>query len=166
MYRGTHTDLLILLAAKSTKRLAYAVIVRDFDPKHTQYVPTPLLSATEPRTLNKVTVELALNNCVGDLSLVNTKIDLAWTPACYFGGSGSYKNHSLLFYINGADCEKSIDDAPFRFDGLKCQNLKNALPAVGEFVEFELSSTQQNNKRFNTLLRVISDIVLWDAWKP
>src|SRR5215213_90573 len=141
-YRGVSADLHILQSSKTAKRLAFSVVARDFGPAASKHVPTPLLWTTEPRILERATMTLALENCEGNVKNASQKLSLAWTPACYFGGPGSYKYYSFLFYMNGADCDKSIEDIPFRFEKLSCKNQKGALPAVGEFVALQIQSTR------------------------
>jgi len=166
-YRGVLADLHILQATDTMKRLAFSVVAKDFNPAVARYLPTPLLWRTEPRVLGQATMDMALDSCSGDVSHASQKHSLAWTPACYFGGPGSYKYYSFLFYMNGADCDKYIDDAPFKFEKLDCKNRKGALPAVGEFVAIEIQSVQPGDveAEFSAMLRAISDFVFWGAVK-
>lgn len=166
-YRGVSADLHILQSTGTNKRVAYSVIARDFDPAAARYVPTPLLWRTEPRVLERATMDMALDSCSGDVNHASQKHSLAWTPACYFGGPGSYRHYSFLFYMDGADCDKYIDDSPFKFEKLDCKNRKGALPAVGEFVALGIQSVQPADveAEFSAMLQAISDFVLWGAVK-
>ena len=73
---------------------------------------------------------------------------------------GSYRNHSFLLYMNGADCDKTVDDVPFKFEKLSCKSLDSALPAVGSFVALDIAVTP-NDAIYSKLLETISDFLLW-----
>lgn len=161
VYSGVYVELLIVVDPRSKKRLAYAVAAKLLDPKVAKYIPMPLLWQGES-TLAHFSMRQAIELCSGNVKLVDLNQSVGWTPACEFGGSGRYKPHSFLLYMNGADCDKSLDDRPYLIERLQCKNLVGALPAVASFV---LLDPNDNGRSFASVLQRISDFILLGIWK-
>ncbi|SNT61595.1 hypothetical protein SAMN05216374_5933 [Tardiphaga sp. OK246] len=161
VYSGVYAELLIVVDPKLKKRLAYAVVAKLLDSKVAKYIPMPLLWQGES-TLADISMRQAIELCSGNVDLVDLKQSVGWTPACEFGGSGRYKPHSFLLYMNGADCDKSLDDSPFLIERLQCKSLAGALPAAASFV---LLDPNDSGRHFATVLERVSDFILLGIWK-
>lgn len=129
-YVGSDVEFLIVNSAKDARRLAVAVFSREKASK----ARIPYLSLGTGFgeklkwifTLNDVELDFARERCENNpIGGADARYFYFWTPKCYFGRPGRYKNYSFLYYFDPA-C-KGVKDAlsEFRFQDLKCPKEKS-----------------------------------------
>ena len=140
-YEGVVVDFFTLKLLATQKRVGVGIVVKE-NPAHARI---PFLhmgrGVSEGDTKWYFTakdIDLSFaRGCEGQVDGVDAKHAYFWTPRCYFGKPGSYKNYSFLFWgEDSLDCTSKFSVGPFSMRDIDCEKATEVTP-TGVFVSDE-----------------------------
>src|SRR5262249_15912816 len=126
-YTGKDVELLTLRGLGADELLGVAIVAAS---KNKNYVRIPFLNMGQYNpasrkdelftTLDKLTLPFLKSSCEGAVEDIDARYAVMWTPNCYFGRPGTYKNYSFLFEISDCKNKKPTILDAFQFNDLTC----------------------------------------------